>query len=105
MWARRLRDLIAAITNDLGGSDLLSEATKVLVRRAAMIALQLELMEQHFADQGGEATAHQIEVYQRASGALRRLLECLGLERRAKDITPADNDRYRRFVEAFEAVP
>jgi hypothetical protein len=104
-WARRLRDLIAAITNDLGGPDLVSEATKVLVRRAAMIALQLELMEQHFADQGGEATVHQIEIYQRASGALRRLLECLGLERRAKDVTPADNDRYRRFVEAFEAVP
>jgi hypothetical protein len=103
-WARRLRDLLDGITADLGGSDVVSEATKVLVRRAAMITLQLELMEQHFADQGGEATTHQIEIYQRASGALRRLLECLGLERKAKDVTPVNEDRYRKFIAAYEAA-
>jgi hypothetical protein len=45
-WARRWRDIIAEITNDLGGSDLLSEGQKQLIRRAATIAVSCEKLEQ-----------------------------------------------------------
>ena len=38
-WMRRLRDLIAAHTSDLGGQDLISEAERVLIRRASMLML------------------------------------------------------------------
>src|SRR5262245_9538391 len=89
-WARRLRDLIADHTADLGGADAVSQAEKVLVRRAAMLTLQLELQEQRFAlNDGGEATGKQIEIYQRTTNTLRRTLEALGLQRRARDVTPA----------------
>src|SRR5262245_61990421 len=87
-WMRRLRDLIAAHTSDLGGPDALSEAERVLVRRASMLGLQCELMEQHFAENGGEAKRFQLETYQRCTNTLRRTLESLGLRRRPRDITP-----------------
>jgi hypothetical protein len=88
-WARRLKDLIGGQVADLGGEEMVSEAEKVLVRRAAMLTLQLELMEQRFAaNEAGEASPKQIETYQRCTNTLRRTLESLGLKRRAKDLTP-----------------
>ena len=87
-WMRRLRDLVALQMSDLGGDDNASEAERILVRRAAMMTLQLEMMEQRFAANDGEATPPQIETYQRCANTLRRLLESLGLQRRQKDVTP-----------------
>jgi hypothetical protein len=85
-WMRRLKDLIADHVSDLGGEEALSAAEKVLVRRASMLTLQCEMMESHWQD--GEASAKQIEVYQRVVGALRRTLEAFGLQRRPRDVTP-----------------
>lgn len=88
-WARRLRDLIAGQTADLGGDEAISAAERVLIRRAAMMTLQLELQEQRFAlNDGGEATSRQIETYQRTTNTLRRTLEALGLERRPRTVSP-----------------
>ena len=54
-----------------------------------MLCLQLELMEHRWAtEREGEASAKQIETYQRVTSALRRVLETLGISRRSKDITP-----------------
>lgn len=89
-WARRLRDLINDHVSDLGGDENVSHAERLLVRRVAMLALQLELMEQKFAHaEGGEASPKMLDMYQRTTGALRRTLESLGLQRRQKDITPS----------------
>jgi hypothetical protein len=84
---RRLRDLIHAHTTDLGGDDYISESERRLIRRAAMLTLQLEMLDQRFANQG-EASAADLELYQRVSNTLRRLLESLGLQRRQRDVTP-----------------
>jgi hypothetical protein len=79
---------MAAHTSDLGGEEALSEAERVLIRRASMLSLQTELMEQRFAlNDCGEASAKQIEVYQRTTNTLRRTLESLGLRRRPRDVT------------------
>jgi hypothetical protein len=86
---RRLRDLIHLHESDLGGEDAISESERRLVRRAAMLTLQLEMMEAKFAVNDGEATAHQLQVYQQCSNTLRRLLESLGgLKRQPRDVTP-----------------
>lgn len=87
-WMRRLRDLIADHVSDLGGEDALSAAEMALVRRAAMLTLQLELMESRWNETNGEASPGSLETYQRVVGSLRRTLESLGLQRRAKDVTP-----------------
>jgi hypothetical protein len=102
-WMRRLRDLVHAHTADLGGEDATSQAEQVLIRRAAMLTLQLEMMEQRFAANDGEASSHQLEVYQRTSNSLRRLLESLGLKRRPKNITPPTLEQYARRLDGEAA--
>jgi hypothetical protein len=87
IWARRLRDLINLHVNDYGGSDNISEAERSLIRRAAALTTELELMEVRFAAQGG-ADADQLTVYGRAANTFRRLLQAIGLDRRAKQVKP-----------------
>jgi hypothetical protein len=102
-WARRLRDLIADHTSDLGGAGAISQAEKLLIRRASMLALQLELQEQSFAkNEGGQAGAKQLETYQRCVNTLRRTLEALGLQRRARDVSPPTLEQYAQHLEAAE---
>jgi hypothetical protein len=86
-WARRLRDLISLHLSDLGGDGAVSEAEKSIVRRVATLTVELERMESVFA-LAGEALPEQIDLYQRTANSLRRLLESVGLERRAKNVTP-----------------
>jgi hypothetical protein len=87
IWARRLRDLIDLHVSDLGGSDAISAAERSIVRRAATLTVELERMESRFA-LDGQASPEDLDLYQRTAGNLRRLLESLGMQRRAKDITP-----------------
>jgi hypothetical protein len=85
---RRLKDLIGGHVADLGGRDLVSEAEFCLVRRAALLRLELELLEARFEANDG-AKAAELECYQRVASSLRRLLESLGLQRRQREITPS----------------
>src|SRR5262249_4789665 len=87
-WARRLRDLIELHTNDLGGDANISEAERAIVRRASVLIVELERMETDFALANGAPNIATLDAYQRAAGNLRRLLESLGLQRRARDVTP-----------------
>jgi hypothetical protein len=87
-WARRLRDLIELHVADLGGDDNISEAERAIVRRAAVLITELERMECSFALSEGAPDIATLDAYQRAAGNLRRLLESVGLERRARDVTP-----------------
>jgi hypothetical protein len=78
-YMRRFRDCVAAHESDLGGGDMLSEGQRAIVRRAALLQCQLEGMDSKIAQADGQASLAMIETYQRTSGALRRLLESLGL--------------------------
>jgi hypothetical protein len=89
-WVRRLRDLIDDHLSDLGGPENVSESEARLVRRAAALTLQLELLEARWAaNSDGEASRDSLNDYQRASNSLRRILESLGLQRRAKTVVPS----------------
>jgi hypothetical protein len=94
-WMRRLRDLVADHASDLGGEDNLSTSERVLVRRAAMLSVQMEMLECRFAEQDGVATSLQLNDYQRALNTCRRTLEALGLQRRQRDVTPSLGDVLR----------
>ena len=94
-WARRARDIIAQLIEDRGGEDLTSEAERLILRKAAVIAVQTEQLETQFAEANstGEAVSREdLDVYQRLANSMRRLLESVGLERRARDITPSVAD-------------
>jgi|SRR5687768_7789702 len=85
VWARRCRDLIASHVADLGGVDQISEAERAIVRRVAVMVVELENLEQRFANDG-QASADDLDLYSRVSGNLRRLLEAIGLDRRQKPV-------------------
>lgn len=95
-WMRRLKDLVGMHVSDLGGADAISHSEMVLVRRASMLTLQLEMMERQFAAKDGVASDRQLDVYQRAIGSVRRIFETLGLQRRSRDVTPPSLDQYLR---------
>jgi hypothetical protein len=86
-WVRRCKDVIEEIVSDLGGADNTSAAERSLVRRAAVLTTELERLEKKFA-LAGEASTNDLDLYIRAAGNLRRLLEAVGLERRVIDATP-----------------
>jgi hypothetical protein len=89
IWARRMRDLIELHQVDLGGQDALSTAEHWLIRRAAALTVELEHLELKFLKQG-EATPPQLLLYGQTANTLRRTLESLGLQRRPRDVTPAN---------------
>jgi hypothetical protein len=96
-WARRLRDVMELHISDLGGTDVMSEAEHSIVRRAATITIELERLEAKFS--AGEAVDGDLDLYQRGANSLRRLLETVGLERRARDVTP-DLKTYLKEIES-----
>ena len=87
-WARRLRDLIALHTADLGGPEGVSAAEASIIRRASTLTVELERLEARFA-KDGEADPATLDQYQRTANSLRRLLEAVGLKRRPRDVTPS----------------
>ncbi|MCT7375734.1 hypothetical protein [Chelativorans salis] len=80
--ARRYRDLVASFTTDIGGDP--SESQKQLIRRAASLSTWCEAQEVRLAN--GEDI--EIGPLTTAANSLRRILQDIGLERRARDVTP-----------------
>jgi hypothetical protein len=94
-WVRRCKDVIAAHLSDLGGLDNTSAAERSIIRRVSTLTVELERLEAKFA-LAGEASADDLDLYQRTAGGLRRLLEAIGLERRAKNVG--------RFIDGVSAT-
>jgi hypothetical protein len=82
--ARRWRDVAYSLAADLGGPDHLSTAQTALVRRSATLVVQCEMDEALLA--GGKTFDDQ--RFLARVNTLRRVLDTLGIERQAKDITP-----------------
>jgi hypothetical protein len=79
-----------ALVNDLGGPDRVSAAERAIVRRAAVLIIELERLEVRFAEEVAPKAAD-VDLYARGASHLRRLLQALGLERRAKDVSPGSD--------------
>jgi hypothetical protein len=92
-WTRRWKDLNEAHVADLGGQEGLSEAQLSLCRRCAALEVQLEQMEAKMSE--GDVTVD-MDLYGRLAGHLRRILETLGIERRAK---PAEALTLKQYLE------
>ena len=103
-WIRRAKDLIEEHTTDLGGPDNTSAAERSITRRVAVLSVELENLEARFAT-AGAATADDLDLYQRTANSLRRMLEAVGLQRRAKDISPPSVASYLDHVKQTEITP
>lgn len=86
--ARRYRDLISLIVADQGGLDRMSESRLQLIRRFAAQSVQAEAMEADLAN------GKTIDVAQHSllCSTLVRLAQRIGIDRRAKNITPTLRD-------------
>ena len=78
--ARRYRDVFSEIANDLGGQDVISEAQRQLVRRAAALSVYCESVESDMA-QGSQIDTDDLV---RVVNALTRVLTAIGLDRRPR---------------------
>ena len=75
-WVRRCRDIITGYVEQLNGSATVAE--RAVIRRIAVLEIEMERRESMFA-KAGEASDSALDVYQRASGNHRRLLESIGI--------------------------
>jgi hypothetical protein len=97
-WVRRVKDLIANHTSDLGGANNISSAEQALVRRCATLITELERRELYFA-QTAKIDDVALAVYQSGCNTLNRLLQALGLQRRQRDIGPTLGSILRNGIE------
>ena len=81
--ARRYRDVAIALADDLGGQEKLGEPTKILVRQAAALAVQVESLQAKIV--AGEDI--DLEQLTRLSNVLGRTLQRLGLKKPARKPT------------------
>lgn len=91
VWARRMRDVMSLHISDLGGPDAITEAQFSLVRRIAVLTVELETLEQTFA-LDGHASLRGLDLYTRTAGHLRRMLATLGV--RNREHAPVTLDDY-----------
>jgi hypothetical protein len=83
--ARRFRDVLAQILDDLGGVERLSEGQKQLARRAALMSLECEKLEAK-AVAGEEID---LEAFGKLTDRIGRAFQRLGLKRQPRDVTPS----------------
>jgi hypothetical protein len=93
-WSRRYADLIAGHCSDMGSRDTISEAQFSLIKRAAAIECELEVLEGRLSR--GEPV--DLDCFGRGASHLRRILESLGLERKPRNVTPPSIEEYARHV-------
>jgi hypothetical protein len=102
--ARRAHELIKAIGRDLTGSDddsQLTEGTKQLIQRAAILGAMIESNEAAWL--GGDAV--DLSSYFVALNTQRRILVTLGLDRRCRDVSPNLEQYLEQQNEGGENVP
>jgi hypothetical protein len=90
-WVRRCKDVIGSHLSDVPDA---SAAERSIIRRASVLTVELERMEAAFAI-AGQADPEILDLYGRVAGNLRRLLEAVGLQRRAKVVGPTLADIIR----------
>jgi len=88
----RFKRLFHAHCANYGGAENLSSPKLAILRRAASLEVILETLEVKMTD--GLIENIELDLYARLAGNHRRLLEAVGLERDARDVTPATLDAY-----------
>src|SRR6476620_8437187 len=97
--ARRFRDLVNAFVADMGGLDHCSEVRLGLVRRLAATTVQAEMLEARMVN--GDAI--DIATLCTLASTTVRLSQRLGLERRARNVTPAVSQYLAARIAATDA--
>ena len=92
MAARVFKDTYHAMLSHCGGEDDIPETMRLMCRRAAALESECINLEARFAlarAKGEDPVPGDVDLYQRLTNTLRRVLEVLGWSRTARDITPS----------------
>jgi hypothetical protein len=100
-WVRRAKE---CLEQHLADKPDASAAEQAIIRRAAVLIVELERLERQFA-LAGEADPEMLDLYGRTAGNMRRLLESVGLGRRSRDVSPPSVREYLQHVQNEEAAP
>ena len=90
VWARVMRDTLAAVLTHCGGAGAASELKRMAARRIAALEAELIHLEGKFARihaDGGEPDANDLDLYGRLANGQRRHMEALGWEPTPRDVT------------------
>jgi hypothetical protein len=101
-WKRSVAQTSRAMTEHLGGADLISEPESLVIRRISVFEAEMRIMEEkiNFDRQRGVPMDEKfIDLYSRLANAQRRLLETVGMKRVPRDVTPSLSE----YVEATKA--
>jgi hypothetical protein len=92
--AKRARQLVSSLENDLGGSDSITTAVRQLIQHAALLGAYIEDAETRWLRH------EQVELsdFLHAINSQRRLLTVLGLSRVPRDVTATQNDELKRIL-------
>lgn len=82
--ARRFKDVLYMIIEDLGGKEFCSEAQKQLARRAATLSVESEKIEADFVKERDPDESVQLDRYMKITNSLNRVFKTLGIERRKR---------------------
>jgi hypothetical protein len=83
-WARRWRDLFELHLSDYGGRENMSEAELAICGMVSTARVEMEQLAARMSE--GQATSDDVDLFNRLAGNVRRHLETLGLERRARPV-------------------
>ena len=78
----KTRQLLNELQSDMGGAEYISAAQRQLAQRASVLGALIENIEANWA----EGKPIEVLHYLRAVGVQRRVLQTLGLERRARSV-------------------
>ena len=104
-WARLMADVLERVHMHLGGEDYLTEPQRLQARRVAVLETEMIYIESSLAMQrnaGETPSDREVDLYSRLASAQRRILEALGMQRVARDVTP-DPLTYAAQREAADA--
>jgi hypothetical protein len=90
VWAKRFKSTLAALLRDKGGEDQVTEAVRMLARRAAALEAECQLAEAKMAQSGGGDMVQIQRNYAAFTRAQMAALQAIGLGRSAKNITPGE---------------
>jgi hypothetical protein len=100
IWIKRLRDVAETLLADRGGLQGASESEKALTRRASVLIVECESIEAALADRANidQNLRRGLRAdYLKIADSLRRVLESMGLQRRARPVNGdgvIENDAY-----------
>jgi hypothetical protein len=95
--AKRTTAIMSGLTSDLGGESEVTVALRQLVQRAALLGAWIENVECRWL----QTEKLDIDAYVAAVNTQRRVLQTIGMGRKARDLNPEDATNRKAYEEAL----